>query len=105
VLPRHTDAGRDQPTIALEDREQQRLIREAADSARDAGVEATGVLVEGPPAKMILRQAATLQADMIIIGSHGFGPALEMLLGSVSKKVLRKARCPVLVVPIPRAEE
>jgi nucleotide-binding universal stress UspA family protein len=42
---------------------------------------------------------------MIIIGSHGFGPALEMLLGSVSKKVLRKARCPVLVVPIPRAEE
>jgi len=105
VLPRHNDAGPDQPPIALEDREQQRLIQEAADSARDAGVEATGVLVEGPPAKMILRQAATLQADMIIIGSHGFGPALEMLLGSVSKKVLKKARCPVLVVPIPRSEE
>lgn len=105
VLQRHTDAAPDQPPIALENREENRLIQEAVDSARDAGVEAAGVLVEGPPAKMILRQAATLQADMIIIGSHGFGPALGMLLGSVSKKVLRKARCPVLVVPIPRSEE
>ena len=105
VLKGHSAAAPDQPSIELEHREEHRLIQEAAANAREAGIDATGVLVEGPPAKMILRQAANLQADMIIIGSHGFGPALGLLLGSISKKVLKEARCPVLVVPIQRSEE
>jgi len=85
-------------------REEHRLIQEAAAAARDAGIEATGLLVQGPPAALILRQADELNADMIIVGTHGFGAAMSLLLGSVSRTVLKKARCPVLVVPAGRPE-
>lgn len=90
--------------IADEYREEHRLIQEAAEATREAGIEATGLLVQGPPAQLILRQADELEADMIIVGTHGFGAAMSLLLGSISRTVLKKARCPVLVVPAGRPE-
>lgn len=105
VVRRYGAADRqDRDKTAREYREEHRLIQEAAADARDAGIKATGLLVQGPPAKMILKEAADLDADMIIVGSHGFGAVLGLLLGSVSKTVLRKAGCPVLVVPADRRE-
>lgn len=64
------------------------------------------VLVEEAPAVLgeILVQAARLEADLIVMGTHGRGGVDRMLLGSVTEKVLRKAACPVLAVP-PRAHE
>ena len=44
-----------------------------------------------------------LEADLIIIGSHGYGALFSALLGSVSSGVVRKASCPVLVVPVQKA--
>ena len=38
------------------------------------------------------------------MGSHGHGAIYELLVGSVTEGVLRKARCPVLVVPSERDE-
>lgn len=80
-------------------REERRLVHEAAESLREAGLDATGLTVQGTPAKKILAQAGELGADMIVIGSHGFGAVSRLLLGSVSGKVLKKASCPVLIVP------
>jgi nucleotide-binding universal stress UspA family protein len=37
--------------------------------------------------------------DVLVMGSRGYGPRLGVLLGSVSRRVTLKARCPVLVVP------
>lgn len=97
-------ARRDRDQTADEYRQEHRLIQEAAAATRDAGIEVTGLLVQGPPAELILRQAAELEADMIIVGTHGFGAAMSLLLGSVSRTILKKARCPVLVVPAGRPE-
>lgn len=97
-------ARQDRERTAEEYRQEHRLIQEAAADAREVGIEATGLLVQGPPARMILKEAADLEADMIIVGSHGFGAVLGLLLGSVSKKILRKANCPVLVVPADRPD-
>lgn len=97
-------ARRDRQQTAEEYRQEHRLIQDAAADAREAGIKTTGLLVQGPPAKMILKEAADLDADMIVVGSHGFGAVLGLLLGSVSKTVLRKANCPVLVVPADRQE-
>ena len=36
--------------------------------------------------------------DLIVIGSHGFGPIKEMFLGSVANAVVHKSKIPVLVV-------
>lgn len=56
----------------------------------------------GQPAWGILSQAAASKADYIVIGSHGHGAAYDLLIGSAAQGVLRRARCPVLVIPIKR---
>lgn len=38
------------------------------------------------------------QADLIFMGSHGYGPLSGTVLGSVSQRVLYGAACPVLIV-------
>ncbi len=47
----------------------------------------------------ILAQAETLPADLLVVGSHGSEGFERLLLGSITEKLLRKARCPVMVVP------
>jgi nucleotide-binding universal stress UspA family protein len=58
------------------------------------------VLVDvGQPARRILDRASTLPADLIVMGTHGAGGFEHLMLGSVTEKVVRQARCPVLTVP------
>lgn len=52
----------------------------------------------GEPAEEIVDYARLEQVDMIIMGSRGLSPIKEILLGSVSDKVLHTAPCPVLIV-------
>ena len=59
-------------------------------------------LVRGPAVKSLVDASAT--AAMVVIGTHGHGPAMGALLGSVSNGLLHKAKVPVVVVPpIPTA--
>jgi nucleotide-binding universal stress UspA family protein len=95
----------DREETAAEYREEHRLVHEAADSMRDAGIETTALMVKGSPAKAIIDEADELDADLIIMGSHGFGAVFKMLLGSVSSAVLKKAGRPVLIVPAERDRE
>lgn len=54
----------------------------------------------GPDAATILEFAKTTQIDLIILGRHGHGGVQKALFGSVAEKVVRKAPCAVLVVPL-----
>jgi nucleotide-binding universal stress UspA family protein len=47
----------------------------------------------------ILAQAEARTSDLIVLGTHGRSGFEHLILGSVTEKILRKARCPVLVVP------
>lgn len=58
--------------------------------------------VTGEPVERILAKAFALKASYIVVGSHGHGAMFDLIVGSTTHGVLRKARCPVLVVPIPR---
>ena len=55
-------------------------------------------LVDGYPAEVILRRAADLKCDLIVIGAHEHGFS-QTFLGSVAKRVLRRSTIPTLVVP------
>jgi nucleotide-binding universal stress UspA family protein len=55
-------------------------------------------LERGVPFKDILRVEQEEDVSVIVIGSHGVSNVKEMLLGSVSEKVIRKAKKPVLVI-------
>lgn len=58
----------------------------------------------GSPAAQILEEAERIDADMIVIGSHGQGRVRQTFLGSLAKRLLRKSTRPVLVVPLPHPE-
>ena len=57
----------------------------------------TRVIVGSPP-QIIVETANEWEADLIIIGSHGYGFWSRVLLGSVSNSVLQHAHCSVLIV-------
>lgn len=57
------------------------------------------VHVIGAPVASIIDQARTLEADYIVLGSHGHSAAYDMVMGSVASGVVKQAPCPVLVIP------
>ena len=52
----------------------------------------------GDPGGVICVLAEEVDADVVVVGSHGKGVLKRVFLGSVSEHVLRHAPCPVLVV-------
>jgi nucleotide-binding universal stress UspA family protein len=62
------------------------------------------VICVGYPAEEILRQANKLNCDAIVMGTHGKGLLSQAFLGSVAKKVLRRTRKPVFIIPLPKEE-
>lgn len=92
------DAVRSQ--MATVYREQSRELDELAHrlSQLPASPKVTPLLIQGPTAEKILEHAARLDADMILMGTHGHGRLYHLLVGGVSESVLKSARRPVLLV-------
>jgi nucleotide-binding universal stress UspA family protein len=65
--------------------------------ASKAGVDIETLILEGHPAEEILSFAEKQQVDMIVVGSLGKTDIERFLIGSVSEKVIRNAKVPVLV--------
>ena len=84
-------------------RDEHRQLQEEAARLESAGVNATALLVQGPTVEKIFAEAERLQADWIVIGSHGHGAAYRALLGSVSESVVRGSKLPVTIVPDTRS--
>ena len=59
----------------------------------------SAVAVEGSPAPILI--AASMDADLLVVGSRGRGGFGGLLLGSVSQHCVGHAKCPVVVVPAP----
>ena len=55
-------------------------------------------IIRGRPAEAIVRAAARQKADLIVMGSRGLTDVRAFLLGSVSRKVVMHAGCPVLLI-------
>ncbi|MFA4927550.1 MAG: universal stress protein [Patulibacter sp.] len=83
-----------------------RIVREdlTAAAGRVEGVERIDVRVlTGEPVKAITE--ATDDADLLVLGSRGYGPIRRVLLGSVSAKLVRDPACPLLVLPRTAVED
>jgi len=57
---------------------------------------------EGYPTETILTLADDLKCDMIIMGTHGKGILGNTFLGSTAKRVLRRTRKPIFIIPLPK---
>jgi nucleotide-binding universal stress UspA family protein len=69
--------------------------------APDPGVRIEYRLKEGDPVTEILAVAAEINADLIVMGTHGRTGLSRLLMGSVAEQVVRSASCPVLTVRTP----
>ena len=80
-------------------------VDDAAEQIRkcfpNASIEISTQTLLGAPGKMIVEMAQEWGADLIVVGSHGYGFWSRTMLGSVSDSVLHHAPCSVLVVREP----
>jgi nucleotide-binding universal stress UspA family protein len=83
------------------------LVQVARDQIRrDApSLTVTTKILEGLPAHLIVEEARDCGADLIVVGSHGYGFMKRMLLGSVAHSVVANAPCSVHVVRAKRAAD
>ena len=99
----HTvDAGTPPSSAAIPPTETFREAHAFLDeTARGVGARFRGGIVThlaaGEPARQILQLAADLEADLIVVGSHGKKALERLVMGSVSLEVVKKAPCAVLV--------
>jgi nucleotide-binding universal stress UspA family protein len=61
-------------------------------------VKVTTQVLVGPPQSAILEEAEHWKADLIVVGSHGYGTWHRLVLGSVSQAIVLHAKCSVEVV-------
>ena len=65
----------------------------------------TTKVISGSPKEVILEEAEAFGADLIVVGSHGYGMLDRFLLGSVSQAVALHAKCSVKIVRRPKSGE
>jgi nucleotide-binding universal stress UspA family protein len=72
-------------------------LRELGQRCEEQGIPTQVIRRQGQPVPEIITRSA--KADYIVMGSHGHGAVYDLLVGSTTHGVLKKAPCPVLIVP------
>ena len=81
--------------------EAEQSLSRYAEDLEQRGIQVESVVREGYPATVIVDEAASQPADLVVIGTHGLSGLKHMLLGSIAERVVQKAPCPVLTVKTP----
>lgn len=84
-------------TLDLEQQRKEKL-RRTEWALKEVGVNYELKILRGEPGPVLVKYANDNQFDIIVIGSRGLNSLQEMVLGSVSHKVVKRVNCPVLVV-------
>jgi universal stress protein A len=79
-------------------REHARALEELAAHRRDRVAFGAPIAQAADPRDLILAAASRIEADLIVMGTHGRRGLSRLVLGSVAEDVLRRAPCPVLAV-------
>lgn len=80
----------------IEDAERRMTVTRGALASKLVPVDSSVII--GPPAIAIADRAATLGADLIVMGTHGRTGLPHLMMGSVAERVMRIAPCPVLTI-------
>jgi nucleotide-binding universal stress UspA family protein len=94
-------------SIGMFERAAQETVASMLDAHAAAlqGIRVERIVVQSPAAEALVEAAEDADADLLVVGSHGHGAVLTMLLGSVSLRVVHLASCPVVVVRTPAAPD
>lgn len=108
AMPEPELAGYDRGPVAAHDRgdrahellDEHHRLREVATPLEAGGLHVVPLLVMGETVDTILAEADRIDADTIVVGSHGHSKLHHLLLGSISEGVVRHSTRPVVVIPV-----
>lgn len=84
-------------TEEIFEKNKQKLL-EVERLAKESGVEYEITILHGEPDQIIVNYINNKKFDVAVLGSRGLSLMQEFVLGSVSHKVAKRAKCPVLIV-------
>ena len=93
MAARHREDMQRRTTMLME-----RRLEEYIDPLKKAGIEVTGQLAIGNPRQIIVQTALTVEADLLILGSHSKRGILDIALGGTARQVISHAPCQVVLV-------
>ena len=86
--------------LRAEDFHKHKQDLEALEAAlKSEGIKARAIMVQGGIVEKILEEADKMDADLIVMGTHGHSALHDALLGGISKNILKATGRPILFVP------
>lgn len=79
-------------------KENQEILSKCSDIPHQKGITIKTVLLQGNPAPVILDYIKNENFDLVIMGSRGMGKFKELILGSVSNKIMHHSPCAVMII-------
>jgi nucleotide-binding universal stress UspA family protein len=86
------------PGTNIENKAQEKLAQLAEEVKNEYGVRTECIIRTGNPSTEIVATAKEIEASLIVIGTHGYSPLEELVIGSVALKVLTKSLCPTMAM-------
>ena len=92
------------PLVSLENQSEiekkatQKLAEISQDIQKEYGVKATSIVRNGSASHEISEVAKDVKASLIVMGTHGYAPLQELVIGSTALKVFTKAPCPTMAM-------
>ena len=87
--------------VADELRVEHRQLQTYAEELQQKGLEAEGLLIQGPTIDMIEAEVKKLNIDLLILGSHKHGFLYETFIGNTAMRIIKELSIPVMIVPLP----
>ena len=84
--------------LKLENKASEKLTAMASEIEDEYGVKVECIIKTGNPSQEIVNVAKEVDASLIVMGTHGYSPMEELVIGSVALKVLTKAPCPTMAM-------
>lgn len=84
----------------IENKAMSKLEAFSEELLHEYGVSANCLIRSGSPSFEILSVASEYDISLIVMGTHGYGPIDELIIGSVALKVLTKSSCPTMVMNV-----
>lgn len=85
-----------EPLVDSLENEFERSVGEIAEEL-NGKVRTRSCLLRGDPARSLIRKSS--EVDLLVVGSRSYGPLKRVLLGRVGLKLMKKAHCPLVVLP------
>ncbi len=92
------------PLVTIEDQTEiqgkvaQRLALLEQEVKTEYGIGFHAIIKSGNPAKEITQTAQEIKASLVVMGTHGYSPIEEIMIGSVALKVIMRSPCPTMTM-------